>query len=1297
MSEEDSAAPISSISDQSKLADSTSSSVSGKVPDPNDGDPDKCMMLPPEVVRARITAFTMLVQSPKLSPAFQCGMSWWSLTQAPSRSRFYDSLTKKSDHATSLAQQLGCSEEDISCAFGTKHWKNKPENYLHHIRTRKFYNGNFITVTLPYDQSSNLTPCARTIVTKKYRSNAQSRLLLAIKNVSKTTDDVVAAFFARAALNPNMYFATKLNKKKNQMRGDCETKISENERKVGNKMASEVNENVVNVHESIPASKKMLEGFNGATISTYKTAPGGDEVVVEMGAKETTTGMMKEIGAKTKENIAINKRRSVSESEKVSGNTEIVHKKLKAKDIIMQLQATTDVLSDVVFKMSRVPQVLQRGMTHLTHELLQLIGPKKPGESFSTWSRKGGQKTYFVRLLKPRFVELKSGRQQRRRNETINNFANSVADGENSKCENSKWVRVKTKYKRTKYNHVLSSPEQRLELQLAGNLSDKAYLNFARKLKEMSGFVIHDSKTSMTSMMEGKLPNFTIGDVNVYEKNKLVQRTLFQVDNILDTISGSAFNLISRGLFIETSLFTSIADDVIMLRFAGDKGGSFMKFKFGVTLMNQPFPNSPDSLDLLAVLDTEDSFYNLKHGIFSQIKDELDILFDTETSLFLTIFENETKVVGVCFSYGSLETTFANVTLIDIGENNVSETKNRILLMGNNEINFVGIVQSGKLVGVGSLRGNEIPGLETVIMLREEVSVTKIGSIKVTQKKVRSTLSGDIEFLCNVLGHQGCSSSFPCYLCLTKLSNLRTDRNGELCELRTIEQMDRQASIVEAAESVKKMKDLARSNNSIIGKRLFKVSLSQVVLPILHIILGVTKKLFDVLVEEIQELDGTESNSVAIKELLMILQDYSKYLQDEDKRLETELKNAVQDKKTSLDEYHSVLQDRGCQEQDIVAQEHFKVFLQSCDAEKEIKSKLADFRKTKKKSYAGTKQVITEIKSFQKKAMGKGESLVEKMIAEPPIICKHNPYYSGSFNGSDCLRLAENMDQLLCELLTKYTEEENNVSNATMNSIVDRHKEIWAAWKNVLPSIRAARKLSDDEKTQLIADIKAFYNAYTTHSKGSVTIKIHLLLAHMSHMLDLYGTVGIFAEDSIESIHHIVNTYSRIYAMTPAKKRIENVYKRLEARKHCAGKQAVDKKVKRAKRKLSSVEVINNEQVSIKRKRQGANRRGLHKVSAGRDEEVNASELENDFHCVIQNDIMVRIVDEDGQMVTKKWEECDDEERNKKFDEFDNSELKTCKYCKDLRTEMKIPSFLLPIHAYVCHYAIGEKNTLVAE
>ena len=80
---------------------------------------------------------------------------------------------------------------------------------------------------------------------------------------------------------------------------------------------------------------------------------------------------------------------------------------------------------------------------------------------------------------------------------------------------------------------------------------------------------------------------------------------------MLEAIRVQVYCLMSVGMFVPSKIFTKINNSVV-LNFGGDKDGKFMKFKFGVTIMNTPFANSPDSFDVLSTLDAEDSFYNLK-------------------------------------------------------------------------------------------------------------------------------------------------------------------------------------------------------------------------------------------------------------------------------------------------------------------------------------------------------------------------------------------------------------------------------------------------------------------------------------------------------------------------------------------------------------------------------------------------------------------------------------------------------------------------------------------------------------
>lgn len=144
------------------------------------------------------------------------------------------------------------------------------------------------------------------------------------------------------------------------------------------------------------------------------------------------------------------------------------------------------------------------------------------------------------------------------------------------------------------------------------------------------------------------------------------------------------------------------------------------------------------------------------------------------------------------------------------------------------------------------------------------VGVKKI-KINVPQGDVRSLLfeqftlhvilNADLEFIHTVLGLQSCSSSYPCCLCLVKLKELRRDRSVNCGALRTWNQM------LIHLEEVNKGTSL---NGSVIREALIPINLNRVMLPILHIILGTVKKLWDNLIEDIHALEQKECPEVCM-------------------------------------------------------------------------------------------------------------------------------------------------------------------------------------------------------------------------------------------------------------------------------------------------------------------------------------------------------------------------------------------------------------------------------------------------
>lgn len=83
-------------------------------------------------------------------------------------------------------------------------------------------------------------------------------------------------------------------------------------------------------------------------------------------------------------------------------------------------------------------------------------------------------------------------------------------------------------------------------------------------------------------------------------------------------------------------------------------------------------------------------------------------------------------------------------------------------------------------------------------------------------------------------------------------------------------------------------------------------------------------------------------------------------------------------------------------------------------------------------------------------------------------------------------------------------------------------EEVFAAWAEVLPLLCKIEKLEPNECSTFLDSIAEFWDAYINKSDGSITIKIPMLHDHVEKLLKMYGTIRLFVQDSVESIHAIV-------------------------------------------------------------------------------------------------------------------------------------------------------------------------------
>jgi hypothetical protein len=89
--------------------------------------------------------------------------------------------------------------------------------------------------------------------------------------------------------------------------------------------------------------------------------------------------------------------------------------------------------------------------------------------------------------------------------------------------------------------------------------------------------------------------------------------------------------------------------------------------------------------------------------------------------------------------------------------------------------------------------------------------------------------------------------------------------------------------------------------------------------------------------------------------------------------------------------------------------------------------------------------------------------------------------------------------------------------------------------------------LTEKQQDDLLLYTKKFASVYKESSSNSIKIKMHLLLAHLELHLLKYGTVSLFAEDSMESIHALLNKLRREYASLDGERKTKCIIKLIAA------------------------------------------------------------------------------------------------------------------------------------------------------
>jgi hypothetical protein len=185
-----------------------------------------------------------------------------------------------------------------------------------------------------------------------------------------------------------------------------------------------------------------------------------------------------------------------------------------------------------------------------------------------------------------------------------------------------------------KYKHghqlIVTSPVDQLLLQQTGMMSGRHMLMFNRILVGLTGIRKHSTSVTFAALQDNKMPKYTITMVKLLVNKKRQPRRVFQVARWTQAIELQVSNFFENQFFLTSSYFILLDDSTLIIRFGGDKGGKNMAFKWGLTVVNAPKPNSSAALDLLATMEGFDKYNNLRDAIFQHHVEDSAVIFNIE-------------------------------------------------------------------------------------------------------------------------------------------------------------------------------------------------------------------------------------------------------------------------------------------------------------------------------------------------------------------------------------------------------------------------------------------------------------------------------------------------------------------------------------------------------------------------------------------------------------------------------------------------------------------------------------------
>ncbi|XP_065192129.1 uncharacterized protein LOC135823213 [Sycon ciliatum] len=421
--------------------------------------------------------------------------------------------------------------------------------------------------------------------------------------------------------------------------------------------------------------------------------------------------------------------------------------------------------------------------------------------------------------------------------------------------------------------------------------------------------------------------------------------------------------------------------------------------------------------------------------------------------------------------------------------------------------------------------------LETALgMYRDEV-LHLISHGKWEGKRLVLFIFGDYEFQCSMYGLSGPSGLRPCLHCHCKKKSMETpvlQREPEDSVPRSLATLS--SNLLEFIADGERLPN-AKLHNNVIRPAILPVPLPNVIVPVLHLDLGIFAWMFDAMLKDLRELDkllaskaqSAAGDSDAFGRLSGLYRDH----------------HDAEEQIAAASEQASGYQ----QQLNYVALHAHNQGVTGGNLEFVCEQIRAEWQKANDTvvEMTNAKEGISQqilAATAEKDICGPCESAVEPVLQSHNI--KRQVYHGGAFIGNHVHRaLQPAVLQSIAAAPISVIQERCPDLMDDASVVQLRYMKLLDEYRKCTSAFGHCRKVTRAEVEELESNIRTFLKSarkeVVDRGLGHITPKLHLLESHTAPAMERLGVgLGLLAEQGAESIHAEFNTLERRYRQIPA-------------------------------------------------------------------------------------------------------------------------------------------------------------------